>query len=227
MGDRKVIGSLAQPEHKAVAWSARSSAMRPRLLSSRPDARRARTKGAAPVESGADVVTADLDDAAGVRRAFTGALPPFCVTNYWEHFSPEREVAGPARWPLRRHTAQHLIWSTLEDTRDAGWLWTTIACRRSWGAMQFRISTARVRRITCSSTPASDDVPDDVVLWDNLIHFGMGPRRGEDERLSITFPMATRNCLASPSRTSADRPTRSSKRGDAFIGRPLELPASI
>jgi len=40
---------------------------------------------------GAEVVSADLDDAASVKRAFAGAYGAFCVTNFWEHFSPEKE----------------------------------------------------------------------------------------------------------------------------------------
>jgi uncharacterized protein YbjT (DUF2867 family) len=42
---------------------------------------------------GIDVVAADLDDPKSVRQAFRGAYGAFCVTNFWEHFSVEREVA--------------------------------------------------------------------------------------------------------------------------------------
>jgi uncharacterized protein YbjT (DUF2867 family) len=39
------------------------------------------------------VVEADLDDKASLARAFEGSYGVFCVANYWEHFSPERETA--------------------------------------------------------------------------------------------------------------------------------------
>ena len=42
---------------------------------------------------GAEVVEADLDDAASLKRAFAGAYGAYCVTNFWEHFSAERELA--------------------------------------------------------------------------------------------------------------------------------------
>src|SRR5688500_20008251 len=44
-------------------------------------------------QAGAEVVTADLDDAPSVHRAMAGAHGAFCVTNFWEHFSPAKEIA--------------------------------------------------------------------------------------------------------------------------------------
>src|SRR5512138_463190 len=43
--------------------------------------------------AGAEVVKADIDDVESVKRAFTGAYGAFCVTNFWEHFSAEKEKA--------------------------------------------------------------------------------------------------------------------------------------
>ncbi len=45
---------------------------------------------------GAEVVEADLDDEASLVKAFQGAYGAYCVTNYWEHFTPAKEV-GQAR----------------------------------------------------------------------------------------------------------------------------------
>ena len=42
---------------------------------------------------GAEVVSADVDDLASLTRAFTGAYGAFCVTFFWDHYSPERESA--------------------------------------------------------------------------------------------------------------------------------------
>ena len=36
---------------------------------------------------------ADVDDAESLRKAFEGAYGAYCVTFYWDHFSPERELA--------------------------------------------------------------------------------------------------------------------------------------
>ena len=68
---------------------------------------------------GAEVVAADVDDADSLRRAFTGAYGAYCVTFYWSHLSPERETAqAKAMAEAAKHAGlQHVIWSTLEDTR--------------------------------------------------------------------------------------------------------------
>src|SRR4051794_36775200 len=45
---------------------------------------------------GVDVVAADVDDEASLRQAFEGADAAFCVTFFWAHFSPEKELAEAA-----------------------------------------------------------------------------------------------------------------------------------
>ncbi len=42
---------------------------------------------------GVEVVAADADDEKSMVKAFRGAYGAFCVTNFWEHLSPEREIA--------------------------------------------------------------------------------------------------------------------------------------
>src|SRR5436190_4300726 len=43
--------------------------------------------------AGAEVVEANLDDPASVEKAFDGAYGAYCVTFFWEHMDPEKEVA--------------------------------------------------------------------------------------------------------------------------------------
>ena len=50
-------------------------------------------KAQALAAAGAEVVSADLDDEASLQRAFQGAHGAYLVTNFWEHFSPDREKA--------------------------------------------------------------------------------------------------------------------------------------
>ena len=68
---------------------------------------------------GAEVVQADVDDVESLKQAFTGAYGAFCVTFFWEHFSPEKEGAQVKAMAQAAKAAglQHVIWSTLEDTR--------------------------------------------------------------------------------------------------------------
>ena len=67
----------------------------------------------------AAIVAADVDDAGSIGRAFQGAYGAFCVTFYWAHFSPEKELtqATAMAHATKRAGNQHVIWSSLEDTR--------------------------------------------------------------------------------------------------------------
>jgi len=42
---------------------------------------------------GAEIVPADADDAASLLSAFHGAHCAYCVTFFWEHMKPEKELA--------------------------------------------------------------------------------------------------------------------------------------
>jgi uncharacterized protein YbjT (DUF2867 family) len=68
---------------------------------------------------GAEVVAGDVDDEASLEQAFAGAHGAFCVTFFWAHFSPELEItqAGNMARAASAAGVQHVIWSTLEDTR--------------------------------------------------------------------------------------------------------------
>ena len=95
-----------------------------RALTRNPDSGKAKELAAA----GAEVVAADLDDEASVRAAFDGAYGAFVVTNYWVERTPEEESARTraemeldqaeiAARAARDAGVEHLVWSTLEDTR--------------------------------------------------------------------------------------------------------------
>ncbi|MEV6268991.1 NmrA/HSCARG family protein [Kribbella sp. NPDC051936] len=95
-----------------------------RALTRNPDSGAAQDLAAA----GAEVVAADLDDEASIRAAFDGAYGAFVVTNYWAPLTPEEEAvrtraemelaqAETAARAARDAGVQHLVWSTLEDTR--------------------------------------------------------------------------------------------------------------
>ena len=77
-------------------------------------------KASALAKQGAEVVAATVDDAASLRRAFEGAYGAFCVTFFWDHFSPEKEMAQARAMALaaRDTGVKHVVWSTLEDTRE-------------------------------------------------------------------------------------------------------------
>src|SRR5581483_8060008 len=66
---------------------------------------------------GTQVVEATLTNEGSVRRAFDGAYGAFLVTPYWEHRSPDRELAEVENLIAAAQAAdlRHVVWSTLED----------------------------------------------------------------------------------------------------------------
>ncbi len=68
---------------------------------------------------GAETVRADIDDPESLNKAFEGAYGAYCVTFFWDHFSPEKELAQAKSMATaaREMGLKHVIWSTLEDTR--------------------------------------------------------------------------------------------------------------
>jgi uncharacterized protein YbjT (DUF2867 family) len=140
---------------------------------------------------GAEVVEANLDDLESLKRAFRGAYRAYCVTNYWEHFSPERELAQAANMAEAAKDAglEHVIWSTLEDTRR----WVPLSDDRMPTLMgKYKVPHFDAKG-EANQIFSDLGIPTTFLLasfyWDNLIHFGMGPKRGPDGVLAITIPM--------------------------------------
>ncbi len=140
---------------------------------------------------GTEVVAANLDDAESVKRAFTGCYGAFCLTNYWEHFSPEKELAqanGMAQ-AAKQAGVQHVVWSTLEDTRQ----WIPLTDQR----MPTLMGKYKVPHFDAKGEANAEftklGLPVTFLLtsfyWENMIFFGMGPKKGSDGRLALTFPM--------------------------------------
>jgi uncharacterized protein YbjT (DUF2867 family) len=140
---------------------------------------------------GAEVVAANVDDAASIEKAFRGAYGAYCVTFFWDHFSPEKERAEAANMANAAKNAglQHVIWSTLEDTRK----WVSLSDDR----MPTLMGEYKVPHF--DSKGEADliftglGLPVTLLLtsfyWDNFIYFKMGPAKGPDGKLGITLPM--------------------------------------
>lgn len=148
-------------------------------------------KARALAKLGAEVVAADIDDEASLQRAFQGAYGAFCVTFFWAHFSPEKELAEAAAMAGAAKAAgvQHVIWSTLEDTRKLVPL--------SDPRMPTLQGKYKVPHFDAKGEADAEFIKRGLPVtrlltsffWDNLIHFGMGPRKGADGQLSFALPM--------------------------------------
>jgi uncharacterized protein YbjT (DUF2867 family) len=147
-------------------------------------------KATALASRGAEVVTADLDDPESVRRAFEGAHGAFCLTNFWEHFSAEKEAAQARTMAEAAQAAgiQHAIWSTFEDTREYVPLdddrMPTLQGR--YKVPHFDGKGEANRYFTELGVPTTFLLASGY--FENFIHFGWGPQKAPDGSLAVVFP---------------------------------------
>jgi uncharacterized protein YbjT (DUF2867 family) len=140
---------------------------------------------------GAEVIAADVDDGDSLRHAFAGAYGAFCVTFFWEHFSPEKELAQARAMAeaAKEGGLQHVIWSTLEDTRQ----WVPLDDDRMPTLMEKYKVPHLDSKGEANAVFTELEVPTTFLLtsfyWENFIYFGMGPKLGPNGKLAITLPM--------------------------------------
>ena len=167
-----------------------NSAFTARVVTRDPNSDKAKALAAL----GAEVVAGDVGDEASLRRAFAGAHGAYCVTFFWAHFSPEKEIAeaGAMARAAKAAGVQHAIWSTLEDTRK----WVPLSDTRM-PTLNGRYKVPHFDgKGEANAAFAQAGVPTTYLhtsfYWDNLIHFGMGPRKNPDGSLTFALPMGDR-----------------------------------
>ena len=186
-------------------------------------------KARALAELGAEVVAADVDDVESLKRAFDGAYGAYCVTFFWEHFSPEKEAAhvrnmadgGQGSRPEARdlvHAGGHPPLGAARRRSDAdpdGQVQGAALRRQGRG----RPGLHRARR--------PDDLPADLVLLGQPDPLRHGPQAGSRRHARPSpCPWASKSCRASPPRTSVAAPTASSSAATSSSARPSASPAS-
>jgi len=140
---------------------------------------------------GAEVVTADVDDPASVRRALDGAYGAYFVTFYWAHFSPEKETAEASTYAQAAKDAglKHVIWSTLEDVRE----YVPLDDDRMPTLMgKYKVPHFDGKGQSdkfFTEAGVSTTFLRASFYWDNFIYFGSGPKKGEDGKLYLTLPI--------------------------------------
>jgi uncharacterized protein YbjT (DUF2867 family) len=174
---------------------------------------------------GAEVVEVDIDDAESLKRAFHGAHGVFCVTFFWEHFSPEKELTEAKNMAdAAKHAGvRHVIWSTLEDTRE----WISLGDRR----MPTLMGKYKVPHFDAKGEAnrlfSERGLPTTFLLtsfyWENLIRFGMGPKRGEDGNLYITLPMGDKKLPGIASGDIGKCAYAIFRKGREFIGKAVGI----
>src|SRR5215831_13858069 len=146
-------------------------------------------KAKALAAQGAEVVQGDLDNVESLKKAFSGAYGVYAVTNFWEHFSGEKEKAQAKNIADAAKAAgvKHVIWSTLEDTRK---LMQPDDKRMPMLQEKYRVPHFDAKAE--ANAYFSGDTTTYLVTsfyWDNLYMFGLAPKKDDTGVYSWTFPM--------------------------------------
>ena len=178
-------------------------------------------KARALAQLGVQVVAANLDDVESLKRAFAGAYGVFCLTNFWERMSPEREFdqAKAQAEAAKAAGIQHAIWSTLEDTRR----WVPLSDNRmptlmgKYKVPHFDAKGEADREFTKLGVPTTFLLTS--FYWDNMIFFGMGPKKGPDGTLVFTLPMADKKLPGIAAEDIGQCALGLFKKGQDYIGK--------
>ena len=174
---------------------------------------------------GAEVVAGDVDDVKSLKKAFAGAHGAFCVTFFWAHMKPEKELSQARNMAQAAKDAgvRHVIWSTLEDTRKFVPL--------SDDRMPTLMGKYKVPHFDAKGEAdgifTELGVPTTFLVtsfyWDNFIHFGMGPKKGADGKLAITLPMGTRKLPSIAAEDIGKVAYAIFEKGDELIGQTVGI----
>ena len=226
MGDKKVISVVGATGAQGgglvrAILNDRNSPFKVRALTRDVNSDKARALAAL----GAEIVTADVDDVESLKRAFAGAHGAYCVTFFWAHFSPEKEMAeARAMAQAAKHAGvEHVIWSTLEDTRK----WIPLSDNRMPTLMgKYKVPHFDAKG-EANAVFTQLGVPTTFLLtsfyWENLIYFGMGPKKGPDGKLAITFPMGDERLPSMASEDIGKCAYGIFKKGSEYIGKTVGI----
>jgi uncharacterized protein YbjT (DUF2867 family) len=190
-----------------------------RAVTRKPTGDAARALAAA----GAEVVSADLDDVGSLKRAFEGAYGAYCVTNYWESMSPDKEIAQAKNLAeaAKASGIKHAVWSTFEDTRRLVPL-TDDRMPTLFG--RFKVPHFDTKgEANASFDPARTTFLLTSFYWDNLIYFGMGPKPDKDGKLAFVLPIGDKKLPGIAAEDIGKCAFGVFKRGAAAIGKTIGI----
>jgi uncharacterized protein YbjT (DUF2867 family) len=182
-------------------------------------------KAKALANMGDEVVKADLDDYESLKKAFTGVYGVFGVTNFWEHFSPEKEIAQAASIAkaAKEANVKHVIWSSLDDTRK----WVPLSDNRmptlqnKYKVPHFDAKGESNKFFTDSGVPTT--ILNTVFYWENFIYFGQGPKKGSDGKITFSLPMANAKLPSIAVEDIGKCAYGIFKNGDKYIGKTIGI----
>ena len=170
---------------------------------------------------GAEVIQGDIDNPESIQAALDGAYGAFFVTFFWDHYSPERETkeAKILAEAASKAGLKHVIWSTLEDVRNYVPL-----------ENQEMPTLNKHYKVPHFDGKGEGDkffkelgIPVTFLLasfyWENLIYFGMGPKRTAENKLTLTFPMGNKKMAGIGANDIGKCAYGIFKKGKAMVGK--------
>jgi uncharacterized protein YbjT (DUF2867 family) len=182
-------------------------------------------KAKALAQLGAELVAADIDDRQSVENALRDAYGAFFVTFFWAHYSPEKEKAEAAIYveAAKQADLKHVIWSTLEDTRE----YIPLNDQRmptlhgQYKVPHFDGKGESDKLFTNAGIPTTFLLAS--FYWDNFIYFGSGPKRGEDGKLALTLPLGNSKMAGIASEDIGKCAYGIFKRGTEMVGKRIGI----
>jgi uncharacterized protein YbjT (DUF2867 family) len=173
--------------------------------------------------AGAEVVAANLDDVESLKKAFAGAHGVFAVTNFWEHFSAakEKEQARNIADAAKAAGVKHVVWSTLEDTRQ---FMPADDTRMPILQEKYRVPHFDAK---AEADAYFKDLPTTYLLttfyWDNLYMFGLAPKQNEQGGYQWAFPMGQKKLAGIAAEDIGKVALGIFKAGNQYIGKKVGI----
>ncbi len=174
---------------------------------------------------GVEVVTANVDDQDSLERAFKGADSAYCVTFYWNHMSPDREILNAVNLARAAKASgiKHAIWSTFEDTRK---LIPLDDDRMPTLMGRFKVPHFDAKAES-NHYFSELKIPTTFLLtsfyYENFINWGMEPKKGPDGKFAITFPLGDKKMPIIASEDIGKCAYGIFKRGKEFINKTVGI----
>ncbi len=192
-----------------------------RALTRNPDSRAARELAAL----GAEVVQADFYDELSVHKAFEGAYGAFLVTNFWAHGSAakETEEINVLVRAAKAAGLKHVVWSTLEDTRELLPLddKRMPVLQEKYNVPHFDAKGEANELFRQARVPTT--FLNTTFFYQNFVT-AFGPQRGEDGVLTLSLPMEDGKLLAAMDAEDIGRSVLPLfKGGERFVGETVSV----
>lgn len=176
-------------------------------------------KAKALADRGAEVVSADIDDVESLKKALAGAHGLYAVTNFWEHFSADKEKdqARNIADAAKAAGIKHVVWSTLEDTRK---LMDDGDKRMPFLQDKYRVPHFDAK---AEADEFFKGLPTTFLVtsfyWDNMYMFGLAPSKNDDGTYTWTLPMGTAKLAAISAQDIGKIAYGIFKGGDEYVGK--------